>query len=366
MPEDKPDLQTQIATSIASAGTDSYKSVEVADKVATETAPAEGNQEQVDIPAPTDGQPEDASKVQEKPIEKVEPVATDGQPETVQPVEKTETVTVGEKGKPEQTEEALLREALGLPSAEPETIETLRASKEASSREAHRLVEEQKAKDSALREAGVEFTRTADGRFALKANEKYLDSLKDTDLPNIYAKLSEDDKGLVAEDVAKKIVKMALSEVLPKRPIAKATGEDAILAPEQVDKAFNDLIGQKLSNGQPRFADMSETTTQKFMRELYDHPSRAGLRQWMNQSSDNFKEGLSLLHASVFRVRAPLLAMKKDAEAAKKQEQEKLKKKPATVTSGTGITSDAMRHRGSRTGNDAAAIALKIASAKAA
>jgi len=169
----------------------------------------------------------------------------------------------------------------------------------------------------------------------------------------------------VDQDVAKKIVKMALGEVLPKRPIAKATGEDAILPDDVTSSCFDELSKQKLSNGQLRFADITEGKTQEYMRQLYDRPNMTGFRSWMNQSQENFKEGLSMLHASVFRVRAPLLAARADAEAAKKLEQEKLKKKPTTVTSGTGITSDAMRHKGSSSADDPASIAYRIAHAAA-
>ena len=260
-----------------------------------------------------------------------------------------------------------MREALGLPKPEPETVDLLKSKYEASSREAHRLVEMDKAKMSALAEAGVEFVQLSDGKFTLKANQKYMDSLKDTDLPNVYAKLEESDKQLVDEGVASKIVKMALSEVLPKRPIVKATEAEPVIPIDDVNRIFDDLAGQKLSNGQPRFADITEPATMGYMREIYDRPNMAGLRSWMNQSQENFKEGLSLIHAYVFRVRAPLLAAKKDAEAAKKQEQEKLKKKAPTSTSGIGITPDAMRHTGTpQSGMDANAIADRIANAKVA
>ena len=379
---DKPDMATQLAASIASAGTRDFQPVQVA-PTQTDAAPVEGKQEAtetvVESPAPSTEQPTDESKVQ---VEEKPDTETPGQSETLTPkrgpdgkfvpaqTKTTEPTTEkpvdGDKGEVKEIDEdALMREALGIPKAEPETVETLRARYENSSKEAHRLVDEAKAKAAALAEAGVEFTTTAEGKFALKANQKYLDSLKDEDLPNVYAKLAEDDKGLVAEDVAKKIVKMALAEVLPKRPIAKATGEDSVLGEAEVERVFSDMAAEKLSNGQPRFADWGDSKVNSYMREIYDRPNMAGFRSWMNQSADNYKQGLSMLHAEVFRIRAPLLAVKKDADAAKKLEQEKLKKKPATVTSGSGITPDAMRSKGTPSAKDsAAAIALKIASAQ--
>ena len=365
MADATPTIQDQLAASIASAGTSEFKPV-VIESATKEAAPATDKPEAAKAePAPVAEQPAAEVKNQQVQPEQATEQKPDGKP--VEQPGQPAVSEKGEKGKTEEKpEEALMREALGLPAADPETVEVLKEKYENSSKEAHRLVLESKAQAAALAEAGVEFTRTADGKFALKANQKYLDSLKDEDLPNVYTKLDDEDKKLVHEDVAKKIVKMALSEVLPKRPIAKATGEDAALSEVETSKAFDDLAAQKLSNGQPKFADLMEATTLKFMRELYDHPSREGFRKWMNQSAENFKEGLSLLHASVFRVRAPLLAMKKDAEAAKKQEEEKLKKKPATVASGAGITPDAMRHKGTPAGKDASAIALGIASAKAA
>lgn len=365
---DTPSVQEQLAASIASAGTASYEPVSTEPKPEA-AAPSEANQEVT--PAAVEGQPEKATEVQPKP-EEVKPEES----EQVTPDNKETTATEtpikaevpkveGEKEQPKgPDEDALMREALGLKKVEPDTVDSLKARYEASSKEAHRLVEEDRAKAQALVDAGVEFTRTADGKFALKANQKYLDNLKPEDMPDVFAKLSDEDKELVTKDVASKIVKMALAEVLPKRPIAKATGEDSVLPGEQVDKCFTDLGEDKLGNGQPRYADIKDESVVRYMRELYDRPDRAGLRQWMNQSQENFKSGLSMIHAEVFRVRAPLLAAKKDAEAARKSEQEKLKKKPATVTTGAGVTPDAMRNRGTPGAtNDPKAIAEQIARA---
>lgn len=358
------DMQASMAASIASAGTAEYKPFEPAK--ATDAPSTEGNQQEkeqgsaAETPAaPTDGQPTDESKVenQESKAEPDKSVSSDEK--SSKPIDKEEKA---EEAK-EPDEEALIREALGLKPVEAETPEVLRSKYEASSKEAHRLVEEAKAKALALAEAGVEFTRGADGKFYLKANQKYMDDLKD--VPDVYGKLSEEDQGLVTKEVAAKIVKAAMAEALPKRPVVTAKSDDNVLSDNDVEKAFDDLASQKLGNGQPRFADIKEDSTQKFMRELYDRPESESFRKWMNQSPENFKEGLSMLHASVFRVRAPLLAARKDAEAAKKSKEEELKKKPATVASGTGVKPDAMRHRGTPSGSvDPAAMAKAIASAQ--
>jgi hypothetical protein len=367
---DTPNVQEQLAASIASAGTADYSPVEIEQKPEA-AAPSKANQDET--PAAKDGQPDSATEVQLKP-EEVKPVETNLEtpdnketPKADAPVKAEVPKVDAEKEQPKGSDEdALMREALGLPKVEPDTVDNLKARYEASSKEAHRLVEEDRAKAQALVDAGVEFTRTADGKFALKASQKYLDNLKPEDMPDVFAKLSDEDKELVTKDVAGKIVKMALAEVLPKRPIAKATGEDSVLSCEQVDKCFTDLGDEKLGNGQPRYADIKDESVVRYMRELYDRPEMDGFRRWMNQSQENFKRGLSMIHAEVFRVRAPMIAAKKDAEAARKTEQEKLKKKPATVTTGAGITPDAMRNRGTPgASSDPTAIAEQIARATA-
>jgi hypothetical protein len=371
---DTPSVQEQLAASIASAGTADYKPVESEAKTDATTAPSEVKPTEAKAEAATtERQPVEAAEVQTEAKEaKPEESKTDTPDNkettgTEVPIKADASKADGTKEQPKgPDEDSLMREALGLPKVEPETVDTLKARYEASSKEAHRLIEEDKAKAQALADAGVEFTRTKEGTFALKANQKYLDSLKPEDVPDIYGKLAAEDQEVVTKEVAAKIARMAIAEVLPKRPIAKATGEDAVLPGEQVDRCFSDLGEAKLSDGQPRYADIKEDSVVRYMRELYDRPEREGFRKWMNQSADNFKQGLSMIHAEVFRVRAPMLARKKDAEAAMKTEQEKLKKKPATVNSGAGVTPDAMRHRGTSAGaQDPKAIALQIASAKA-
>lgn len=359
--ENNENISSQLAASIASAGTPEYKPVET-------PAPSEGNQEKPAdkgesapaTPAPEPGQPAEENKSSEPSESKAEPTESSSVAEKPSnPIEKEE-----KQEKSEPDDDSLIREALGIKS-EPDTPESLKSKYEASSKEAHRLVEEAKAKAEALAEAGVEFVLTKDGKFALKANDKYLDTFKDTDLPDVYGKLSEEDQGLVTKEVAAKIVKQALAEALPKRPVAKATSNDATISETDIQKVFDSMSGEKMPNGQPRFADINEDSTVKYMRELYDRPAAESFRNWMNQSTDNFREGLSMLHAQVFRVRAPLLAAKKNAEAAKKADEDKLKKKPATVASGSGTTPDAMRHKGTPNGgNDPASIAKMIASAQ--
>ena len=104
---DNETIESQLAASIASAGTPDYKAVEIPSE-ATEVAPDDGNQPAA---APSSEQPTDESTVQEVQPTETKPVAQ----VTAQKVAPSATPAETVKSDKQPDEDAIMRESLGLP-----------------------------------------------------------------------------------------------------------------------------------------------------------------------------------------------------------------------------------------------------------
>jgi len=327
-------METDIAASIAAAGTPDYKPVtatqekEVPTATATETKPSDSKKDIVPA-VEGDAKPEvDASKpdtgkgwVKNKPANTAD--ASDKLPERT----------------PEETAEIARRDALGLSQTEPDTPAVLKKRYEESSREAHRLVSESKSVKKTLADAGLELAKSADGKFYLKPTEKYGADLKiDGDVDQIYGSLTDEEKALLDSD-DKKFVSMIAKKVAvalhAKRPAVQTPQgiEEAELDETQVEGAFDTIFNAKTLDGRKRFPEAETAEIQGHMRMLYDDPKLSQFRKWMNGSKENFTVGLEMLHNRVAYALAPLKAAQKDAEEKRKRE---IQKQQNTVATGGG------------------------------
>ena len=239
----------------------------------------------------------------------------------------------------ELTEEDLIsleRERMFLKPKVEETIDTVREKLKASSREGHRLAEERKALNEVLSSVGVELVSKTDGSFGLKATENYLTELKDEDVPDIYSRLSPEDQELVEPDVAKKIAKLAMADMVTKAPKTNASQDDVLIPMDKVNSIVGNMIHQKDSQGKSLFPDLGNDEVLTDMRTMYDSEDNTDLRIFANQSEKNMALVLNFLHSATFRAKAPIKAMKAEIEKRRKLANDKSKKEPSTLPSSGG------------------------------
>lgn len=288
-------------------------------------------------PAPVVEQPGQAADAKTDKSSEVPATATPAQPDEVDPLK-----------------------ALGLETEQQETVEQVKSRYESASREAHRLVEEQKARDAALAELGIEVVKTRKG-YQLKATEKYKSELKDEEMPNVMNQLTEEERKLIDPDVAKKLVKAVVTETLAKRPPVNAEVEPTIISEVDIATVFNRLAEAKLGD-KPLLPGFSEPDVVDMMKRIYQSPSSAKFVEWMQQSADNYDYGLRRFYDSAWRVIAPARARRAAEQANQRQNKENQGKVGSVTSSGGGVRPSAVSTTG-KTETPAQRIARETAEA---
>jgi len=228
---------------------------------------------------------------------------------------------------------------LGMEIEQQETVETVTKRYEESSREARRLVEDQKARDKVLAEMGLEVVNTRKG-YQLRATEKFKAEMKDEDIPNVLTHLSEEERKLVDPDIAKKIQKLTLTETLAKRPPVQAEQEPKMISEIEIHQVFTRLAEAKLGD-KPLLPGFSEPDVVDTMKRIYNSPTSKSFVEWMQQSPENYDYGLRRFYDSAWRVIAPARARQAAERAKTQQNKENQGKAGSIVSSGTGIRSNA-------------------------
>jgi hypothetical protein len=307
-----------VVQSIGSAGTRSYDAPEkILEKSKT---------------APKETKPATQAASEDKAVEDA-PVASEATDNIATPPETGETQPAEEEVKPE--------DLLGLsPARDAETVEALREKYSASSREAHRLVEERKQLLKVLQdELGVEPVLTKNGikiKVSDKALEKAASELDSSTLDDIWSKLPDADKELLDKDTFLKASKLVAQQVKAKRPDLPAQVEGQLLPAESVTETINGLAAEKLQSGKPRLPDFMDQEVQQTMIHLYNNPKFAPLNAFMNQSTETFRIGAELLYANAWRVIAPKRAMKVNANNDTKKQEDAKKGLPSVTKSSNG------------------------------
>ena len=226
-----------------------------------------------------------------------------------------------------EDDETVRRASLGLPPKEPETVEVLKKKYSESSKEVHRIIDENKARDAYLKAAGVEFVKKADGTWTLKANDDYYKEMKDT--PDIFASLSKEEKDLVDEDVAKKIVKETLARVAVARPKAEQIVQDVdVLNDSVINTTFSELVQAKMPDGQtPVFAGLEKEEIQGEIGKIFYDDAMTSFRKWASSDQNNFRLAVNLIHGIVLRREAPRMAALNAATTKDKAKTDETKNK---------------------------------------
>lgn len=283
-------------------------------------------------------QPEGQKKTDVPPAPEPDSQKT-AQPESVKQAEpdkaqKPVPEATPDPAKAEADELAQIRVRMGLKPSEPETIETWKKRHSESSREAHRLVELDKIKNQLLSEIDLKFIKKGDGSYGLMADEtKVADKLKDV-APKVLSSLTEDEKGLVDEKVANKLVEQTIAALSVKSPRSTATVEDVVMPDGELQTIFNSLTGEKLPDGQPVYHGLNDQTFVDLMQEVYSADGLEPFRKLANKSPENMREFLKLVHGSVYRGYAATLARKADQEAQRKLKEKEQLKEPSPSPSG--------------------------------
>jgi hypothetical protein len=239
--------------------------------------------------------------------------------------------TTDEATEAEETEKAdadkLMRQRMGLsPTKGDESFAAMERKHQESSRESHRLVDEMKARDSALKELGVKMIQKDDGQFALLETEDYG---KNYDGSAVARQIedslpSELNQGFDNDDAKAAIIAHVSKEAhrieLQQRPATNATSDDLRLDDGIVDSIFNEMCNEAIGEGDqamPFYADMNEDAVADMITEVFQHPSARDFYIQANKTPENMKWFLSACHAQVFRGRAPVLAKMADAKKQK-------------------------------------------------
>ena len=247
-------------------------------------------------------------------------------------------------------DEKQLADLLGEPEPEPDTVETLAKRYEESSKEAHRLLDDDSAKMQALNELGVEMIKvgidpkTKKVIYALKPTEKYIQDYTPTfDSAKIFNGLTEQEKDLFDVDPAKAVelvLRKAGSEMVAKRPPVTATEDDKIIDDYEKESIFKSFVSEKMADGKPRFPDADKSEVQEMMGRVYNAktPEMEALRQAMDKSPLMHKLGLRFMYAEASRILYPMkvasvAARSKQAETIQKNKQE------VTISAGGAATS---------------------------
>lgn len=332
------DYASQRAHAIASVGTPSDPSPAPSASPEGNAPPKAAAQTTTEAAAPATAA---ATTTEQQPAE-APPVA--GQPEATPSTATATPSTQPPKPDTQKPEDAAKAESerrlrLGLPPLEAESVETLKRQRTESTREAQRLVAEKKAIEALFADHGVSLVRKEDGTFGLVAEQKYLEKIKGDRLPDVFAQLTDEQRDMVDEDVAKEIVKRTVAAMNAQRPPITATRNDSTeeLPEPVVAETFSELGKSKLPNGEPIYPDIDKAEVMNAMRQVYDDPSMRPFRNWANQSKENFRTALNLLHGVVFRSEAPRMAVLKDQQEQLRLKEQANNHKPSTLPR-TGTT----------------------------
>lgn len=325
-----------VALRIASSGPDMGIEIpkSAPTSVNTEKASTENRQPDNKVQAPVDQKTQD--KPVQQPIVEGTPKPIDGK--TVQPGDgKTpsgEKVDDGKKDAP-VVDEANVRLFMGLKKPEPETIESLKKQRSESSKEAKRLNELSKLKDHLLSEVDLKIVPKADGSYGVQADDAKVAEKMKTVAPEVMESLSEEERKVVADDVAQKIIEKTIAAVTVKSPRSTVSQDDVLLPDRDIQDCFAEVAGEKTPEGQRVFQGIEDDSFVAFMQECFSAPELEPFRIVANRSKENMTQFLKLVHGSVYRGYAPILAKKADLEAQKKLKEDEIKKEPTTIPSGS-------------------------------
>jgi len=307
-------------------------------------APSDGNQDKE--PAPDTRQPSDTEGDEKATDTDKEPDATD----------KTETTEGDESAEaddatkwPSVESDADYRDALGLSEVDLQNPEYWKDRYENSSREAHRINDEYKALLAMLSDQNVEPFPTSDGKFALRAKEGYGENLSDADLKipsDLVSKLSAETREILSDgnvedkhvqEIARVVARQVAEGLKPKALEVSNEPERQSISDRDIDDVLKDFANEKLGDGKtPRFPDADQQPVMQSMAAIYEDPRKADLRAWMNQTKENFRQGIELLYARVYMARAKRVASLQDAERQKAEQTEKQRKDASTSRSSVG------------------------------
>lgn len=321
--------------------------------------------EQVSEPAPTEAKPaetqtaadgkdgqtavNDGVKKSDDTTPKQDEAKADEKPVEEEKQEVKESPKVDPTKNPFGLSEDELSDMLGLPKPEEETAESLRVKYANSSREAHRLVELEKARQEFFKSQGLKLVQDEEGKFVLVPDEGYeekLDLSKDLNIKKIYDNLSEEDKeSLITEpEVAlSKIGKKIAMELLAKRPPVSARRVETRISDAQADQVWQGFVAAKLQDGKtPRYQDADNPAVVEVMTKMLsvESPAMDKFKKVINSDPDLHYIGLEHLY---LKARNAMLEGRLRQALAQNQKQEKKKElvNKVAVSAGSQIPTQA-------------------------
>jgi hypothetical protein len=335
-----------IALRIAASGPD--MGIEV-----PKSAPDSGNTGKV---SPDDRQPDSTGKAVEtksSPAPTVSNAAVKNPPASSDKAAQPGDSKAAEETAALEAEQQLIRARMGLKVEEPETIESLRRMRAESSREAHRLIEEAKLRDAVLSENNLKIVKKADGSYGILADDaKIAENMKSV-ASSVLSKLTADERDLVHDDVANKLIKETLAAVAVTNPKVRASQDDVLLPDSEVQNVLNTLASDRLPDKSETYQGLTDNDFVSFMQEIYSSPALEPFRVVANRSADNMKEFLKLVHGAVYRGYASVLAKKTDKIEQKKAKEDEHSREPSP--SGSGINPVDMKAEVSKSASELAA-----------
>lgn len=235
-----------------------------------------------------------------------------------------------------------LADMLGIPKPEQETVESLRVKYANSSREAHRLVEMDKARQEFFKSQGLTLVQDEEGKFALVPDEEYekkFDLSKDLNIKKMYDNLSEEDKeNLIAEPekVIEKIGKQVALELLAKRPPVTNKRIETRISDEQANSVWSGFVASKLQDGKtPRYPDADSQAVVETMKRILssETPAMEKFKKVINSDPDLHYIGLEHLY---LKTRNVMLESKIRQLLSQNQKQEKKSELENKVSASAG------------------------------
>lgn len=238
-----------------------------------------------------------------------------------------------------------LSDMLGLPKPEADSLESLRTKYANSSREAHRLVELEKARQDFFKSQGLKVVQDEEGKFHLVPDENYeskLDVTKELDIQKIYDKLSDDDKEALVTEPAKALTKIGnkiAMELLAKRPPVSGARIENRISEDQKAEVWQSFVNAKLQDGKtPRYQDADNPAVVQVMQRMLssESPAMDKFKKVVNSDPDLNYIGLEHLYMKAKNVMLEGKIRQLLAKEQKQEQKDKLKKEVA-VSAGTQI-----------------------------
>jgi len=233
---------------------------------------------------------------------------------------------------PVVSDEQLLN-AAGLTESPDKKVGRLERDHAASSKEARRLLDENKSLKDILNDQGADIARDEQGKIVgLVATKKYTKDaatldLKFADLPENVQALAEADPQKFMEAIVQK-AKLALTRVTP--TIEKNT---VALSPERHEAAVSYLEGMKTESGDLKFPGLA--ANRKLIEQTLNAPSASkALKEFYNQEPE---EAIALLHLRFEAARAYIAGQSEKAAAAIAAKRKAADTTLQPVSSGGGV-----------------------------